>query len=75
MSKIRLNLLVDEDYIETLVTVLPVDKVRVIEQNFDENIMKLEDSLSSYKNQTQEFVEYTQSMQELNNWFDGKKSL
>lgn len=72
MSKIRLNLLVDEEYIESLVSVLPRDKVKIIEQDFDENIVKLEKALGEYAENKGKFKDYSQSMQELNLWLEDR---
>lgn len=49
-------------------SVLPRDKVKIIEQDFDENIVKLEKALGEYAENKGKFKDYSQSMQELNLW-------
>ena len=68
MSKIELHLLVDEEYIESFVALLPKDKVRVVEKNFSENRVLLDNVLKEYKNSTKNFIEYKDSMNDISSW-------
>jgi len=67
MSKISIHLKVDESYIETLMMMLPKEHVRVVEKEFDENQLLFQQEFDNYKENPQEFIEYTDSMKNMDN--------
>ena len=70
----KIHLLVEDDYIQTLMQMLPRDKVTVIEENFEENKILLQDSLQNYRDAKDSFVPYQDSIEELNSWLSTKES-
>lgn len=70
---IDIHLLVEESYIEELMMLLPKDKVKVVEKNFEENKILLQESLESYANGSTPFKGYNESVKDLNVWLEGKK--
>ena len=70
---ITINLLVEDDYIETFVNELPKDKVIIIEQEFLENKKMLENELENYKQNAAELLPYFDSMKELSKWLKSKE--
>ena len=69
---IKINLLVDEDYIETFMMTLPQDKVIVIEENFEENRELLKNELLQCSEDKENLLSYNESMKELDKWLDEK---
>ena len=70
---ITINLLVEEDYIETLMDELPKDKVIVIEKEFEQNRELLALQLENYENKSTELISYFDSMKELSIWLKAKE--
>jgi hypothetical protein len=68
MSKISIHLKVDESYIEQLMMILPKEFVRVVEKDFDENQALLEEEFLNYKEDSDSFFEYTDSMKNMDNF-------
>jgi hypothetical protein len=60
---ISIHLKVDESYIEQLMMMLPKEHVRVVEKDFDENQLLLEKELQKYKENPQDFIKYTDFME------------
>ncbi len=69
---IKINLLVDEDYIEAFMMTLPQDKVIVIEENFEENRELLKNELLLCSKERENLLPYSESMQELDKWLQEK---
>jgi len=70
MSKISIHLKVDESYIETLMMMLPKEHVRVVEKDFDENQLLLQEELAKYKESPTSFIEYTDSMKNMDRYIE-----
>ncbi len=66
-----LHLLIDDDFIEEFVKSLPMDKVSIVEKEFQENKKLLQKELDNY-NQTKQSNPYQESMQNLNVWLKEK---
>lgn len=69
----KLNLLVDDDFIEEFVKSLPKEKVIVIEENFQENQKLLDDVLTMYEQESEKFIPYYESMKNISSWFKEKE--
>lgn len=70
---INIHLLVDESYIEELMLLLPKDKVRVVEKNFEENQVLLQDSLEAYRTGVGSFIPCKESIEQINTWLEEKQ--
>jgi hypothetical protein len=70
MSKISIHLKVDESYIEQLMMMLPKESVRVVEKDFDENQILLQEELAKYKESPTSFIEYTESMKNIDKFLE-----
>ncbi|MEA3229045.1 MAG: hypothetical protein U9P38_08255 [Campylobacterota bacterium] len=69
---IKINLLVEEEYIDTFMTTLPQDKVIVIEENFEQNRELLKNELSKCTQNSDDLLSYTDSIKELDRWLEKK---
>ncbi len=68
-----IHLLIDDDYVEEFMRELPKDKITVIEEDFKENIIKLQDSLDNYQNHKSESIPFYESMKNMNSWLKEKE--
>ncbi|MCD6172433.1 MAG: hypothetical protein J7J96_01425 [Sulfurimonas sp.] len=76
MSKvITIHLQVEDDYIEELMSILPKDKVIVIEEDFKENKKLLENELKNYRDKPASFISYNESIKRLNNEYFKLKAI
>jgi len=66
-----LHLQIEDDYIEEFLKTLPHDKVRFIEKDFEENKQKLNQELDNYSNKKKEFISYSDSMKNLDDYLKG----
>ena len=57
---------------QSLMQMLPRDKVTVIEENFEKNKTLLKETLQNYVDATENFMPYQDSMQELSSWLSTK---
>ena len=69
----RVNLLIEDDYIETFINELHKEKVIIIEKDFEKNRVLLENELLKYKQNANELVPYFDSMKELSKWLKAKE--
>jgi len=69
---IKINLLVDEEYIEEFMNQLPKGKVVVIEENFEDNKLALENVVDDYSQNKEQFIPYYDSMKNISSWFKEK---
>jgi len=69
----KINLLVDDEYIDEFVQSLPKDKVIVVENNFEENKELLAQMLDAYLNDKEKFIPYYESMKNISSWFQKKE--
>jgi len=69
---IQLSVLVDEEYIEEFVQNLPIEKVRIVEHNFQENKKLFEELFNEYKSGTHSFYPYSKSIQNMNSWLENR---
>jgi len=69
---IQLSVLVDEEYIEEFVQNLPIEKVRIVEHNFQENKKLFEELFNEYKRGTHSFYPYNKSIQNMNSWLENR---
>ena len=70
---ITIHLMVEEDYIEEMMNMLPKDKVVVIEENFKENCTLLSEVKENYHNSSEDFLSYYESMKSIDIWLEEKK--
>lgn len=70
---IKINLLIEEDYIETFMNSLPKDKVKVIEENFEDNKEKLQKAFENYTKMPESCFELNESMKNINQWLKTKE--
>ncbi len=68
-----IHLLVEDDFIEELMGMLPRDKVIVVEENFKENRDLLQVELQHYKDDKADFIPYYESMTQLDSWLQERK--
>lgn len=69
-----IQILVEDDYLETFLASLPQDKVKVVDQTFLDNQKKLHDELENFLNGKGEFSPYYETMKEMDNWLkEGEK--
>ncbi len=69
-----IHLQVEDDYVEELMGMLSEDKVIVVEENFRENRDLLQGALQDYRDDKSDFIPYYESMTELDNWIQERKS-
>jgi len=62
------HLLIEDDYIEDFMKMLPRDKVAVIEEDFKDNRDLLQKELQKYHDGADSFGMYYESMTLLNGW-------
>ena len=68
-----IHLLVEDEYLQTLMQNLPKDKVHVIEAEFGTNSLALESSFSSCVEDA-ELKSYSQSMREMSSWLQEREN-
>ena len=68
-----IHLLIEDDYIEEFIHGLPKDKVIVIEEDFKENKIMLDDELKNYQQNPSDFIPYSKSMKELSIWLNERE--
>ena len=71
---IKINLLIEEDYIEEFMNNLPKDKVKVIETNFETNKQLLNDIFKECMDASNELIPYSQSIKNISEWLQVKES-
>lgn len=59
---------VADDYLETFLTTLPQDKVKVIDQTFLDNQKRLQEELENFLHGKGEFTSYYETMKEMDSW-------
>lgn len=65
---------VEDDFVETLLGMLPADKVRIINQQFIDDQKKLHEELENYISAQTEFTPYYESMKAIDKWVsEGEK--
>ncbi len=69
---ITLHLLIEDDYVQTLVDSLPKDKVRIIEEDFEQNKQLLKETFNEYNNNN-ESIPYSQSMNNITQWLNERE--
>ncbi len=69
-----IHLLIDDDFIDGFVQSLPRDKVTIIEKDFEENRVLLQEALQNYTDATESFIPYQDSMEDLSSWLSTKES-
>ncbi len=62
------HLQVQDDFLEDLLSMLPKDKVRVLDQNFLDTQKKFQAELENFKNKKDSFPPYHEDMKEMDNW-------
>lgn len=62
------HLQVQDDFLEDLLSMLPKDKVRVLDQNFLDTQKKFQEELENFKNKQDNFPPYHEDMKEMDNW-------
>ncbi|MEA2091097.1 MAG: hypothetical protein U9O83_01875 [Campylobacterota bacterium] len=72
--KTKVQLLIDDNFIEEFMNSLPKDKVRVIEADFQVNQDKLQKVLQEYKDSRDSFIPYFKSMKNISAWFTAKRN-
>ena len=65
-----LHLHVDDDFIDDFLTTLPSDKVKVLDQNFLSNQIKLHNELDNYLTKKSEFTPYHENMGKISTWLE-----
>jgi len=65
-----LHLHVDDDFIDDFLKTLPSDKVKVLDQSFLTNQIKLHDELDSYLTKKSEFTPYHENMNKISIWLE-----
>lgn len=70
---IKIHLLIEEEYIQEFMQNLPKDKVKVIEEDFEQNKTLLQNELEQYKDSTSKYLTYNESMKNLSTWLSGKE--
>lgn len=71
---IAIHLLVEEDYIEELMQNLPKDKVKIVEENFKENKVLLENSLDDALENENDLTPYNETIKNINDWLSTRES-
>ncbi len=64
----NIELLVDDDFYEELLKMLPKDKVTLLDQTFIDNRKKFHDELNNFKNDEAGYTSYYETMKEMDNW-------
>lgn len=72
--KTKVQLLVDDDFVEEFMNSLPKDKVSIIELDFQANQDKLKKALQEYQDDSDSFVPYFKSMKNISAWFNEKRA-
>ena len=68
----KIHLLIDDDYVDTFMTTLPKDHVRIIEENFEENKILLQQEFDKYIHNNGKFTPHYENMKVINNWLNKK---
>jgi hypothetical protein len=63
-----IQILIEDDYLETFLESLPKDKVKIIDQTFIEYQQKLQEELQNFLHGKGEFTPYYEAMKEMDNW-------
>ena len=66
------HLMIDDDYVESFVASLDNTKIRIIEKDFQENKILLENSLRDYQLSGEDFKPLTDTMKDIDIWLEGK---
>jgi len=72
--KTKIQLLIEDDYIEEFMASLPKDKVSVIELDFQANEKKLHKVVQDYRESKEDFIPYFKSMKNISSWFNAKRT-
>lgn len=67
-------MLIEEDYIDEFMSNLPKEKVKVIEENFEENKQLLHNALEELLDGKNQLIPYNVSIQNITNWLEEKRS-
>ena len=64
----KLHLLVDDDYIEEFVNSFDNNKVKIIEEDFEDNKKLLFSELEKYKSNKEGFIDLSENISKMSNW-------
>lgn len=70
---IKIRLMIEEEFIEEFMNSLPKDKVKVIEENFEENQVVLQETLDNYEIDNSSFAPLNETMNNLSQWLNEKE--
>lgn len=68
-----IQLLIEDDYLETFLKTLPLDKVKIIDQTFIDDRNSLHEELNNFLNNKGNVISYQETMAEMNNWLKKKE--
>lgn len=68
-----IQLLIEDDYLETFLKTLPLDKVKIIDQTFIDDRNSLHEELNNVLNNKGNVISYQETMAEMNNWLKKKE--
>jgi len=69
----KIQLLIEDDFLEQFMESLPKDKVYVIEEDFQNNKELLKKAFQEYETNSSNFIPYNESMKLINNWLKEKE--
>lgn len=69
-----LHLRVEDDFLEELKSMLPKEKVIIVDQKFLNDQSLLEEALQSYLLGDEAFITYYKEMDKMDEWLKGKES-
>ena len=70
---IKIHLLIEEDYIHEFMTTIPKDKIKVIEENFEENKILLYNERKKVDTTEEVYSTYSDSMKSITKWLEEKE--